>query len=146
MRIKKFSKTLLEQYRVLRILFHRNRLYQELVSETDLNEKKAIRALGKLISAGYVRKQKIFIETPKELDLTDVGIAKSLLGVTEKRKKFTHEYSLTKSGEKKLAYYEYTLQLYQRWRPPWQKDNEYYKDVTKIIINQRYFGRPPLEV
>ena len=146
MQIRKVTTALMNRYRLMRLLFHCNREYQSLLIESGLEDKKVVLALGQLISNGFVKKKKIYIETPKELDLTDVGIAKSLMGVTEKRKKYTHQYELTRAGQKKLAFVEYRFALYQRWSPPWQKDDEYAKSITEIIQQEKYFGKPPIEI
>jgi len=145
MRIKKVTKTLLERYKIMRLLFHRDRTYANLLVEGGLTNKQAVRALGRLLSHGLIRKEKINIATEKEPDFTDIGIAKSLLGVTEKRKKYIIEYHLTATGEKKLGWMEYTLQPYKYWEPTWAKDSsEYYKDIEAIIERENFFGIPPV--
>lgn len=142
MRIKNVSNFLLDRYKIFRLLFHRDREYQSLLAESGLIEKKLIRVLGKLISDGFVSKKKIYSESTKEPDITELGIAKTMLGIKE-RKKFTHEYHLTSTGEKKLAYLEYYFQLYNRWSPQWDKGDEYAKSITEIIQREKYFGKPP---
>jgi len=104
---------------VLRLLFRCSRDFEELQRETGLTKIEMVNVLQ------YLKKNRCL---QKEMN-----------------EKVTF-YSLTERGEVKLAFYEYSYQCYQHWKPKWciGEDsgwaNDYYAQMTELIQRLDYFG------
>lgn len=143
----KISERMMNKYKVCRLLLHRPRLYQELLQESGLKELRLITALGSLISNYKVKKEKVILSEDADIpELTVLGIGAGLLGLTEKKQKVTHRYTLTKSGEGLIGYYCYFYRCYEKWTPSWStpESDDFVSAVTEIIKAKNYFGKPPL--
>ena len=97
---------------------------EELIADnSNIERKDIITAIGILLTNGDIKKIKIE-EVPTQ-KLTEIEIAKDLLGFKEKVK---HRYSLTEGGRRKLAYFEWKFSIHTFWKPPGPMGS------TKIII------------
>ena len=108
----------------MRLLFGGNASFIDLLQGSQLNRLEVINALGKLLSNGDVKKEKI-----------------PILGGNKRTRS---SYRLTRQGEKKLAYLEYRDSLYTQWSPVSPNlARPYAQEINKIIVENHYFGKPP---
>jgi hypothetical protein len=108
--MRKVTKSRLRRYMVLRLCFRCGRDQSELQNETGMTTIQLVNTIYYLMRNRLIKKE-----------------------ITEKGPVFT----LTMRGESRLAYYEYTFQIYQQWSPLWAREGgwaeDYYKEMTILI-------------
>lgn len=119
------------KYKVMRSLYLTSKSYDELVSETDIEERKLNTALTNLLSNTDIKKKKITEEQPPPVD--EKQIQADLLGIKTKPKTtYYFMYELTKKGYGKLVYFEIKYQAYKLWHPPSEEGSAQEKYVEEI--------------
>jgi len=108
--MRKISKSRMRRYMVLRLCFRCDRDFDELLRETGMIKIELVNVLQ------YLRRNRLIAK-----ENTDAG----------------EVYSLTTRGENRLAFYEYTYQIYQQWSPIWAREGgwaeTYYHEMTILI-------------
>ena len=101
----------------MRILFHTERDFEEILRETGLKK------IDLLNTIQYLRHNRLIKKEMKEK---------------------TPVYSLTQRGENRLAFYEYVYQIYLQWSPIWAREGgwleQYCSEMTDLIKKLDYFG------
>ena len=137
------SQNLLNNYIVLRVLFRRPLLYQELKKECKLPKLRLIGSLGTLIHYHKVKREKIVLSKEAiPIEFTELGIARDMMGINKPKERITHKYTLLPAGEGYLAYMEFKESLWEKCKTPWSDDlnKNYYKQITNIIKSHNYYG------
>lgn len=122
---REVSKSKMRRYRIMRLLFRCDgRGFDEIMREGELSKIQLVNALQHLKTNRLVKKK-----------TNEKGTI----------------YSLTERGKVKLAYYEYTLQIYETWSPKWCLGEgngweiEYREEMTRMIEKLGYFGYENVE-
>ncbi len=132
MALKKKNATpgMVRRYEILRRLYISDKTADELITEmSHIPRELIINGLGKLLT-NYAIKKVYFTE--ERIEITEIQIAKDLAGVKEKQ---YIKYHITKSGLRKLAYYEWKYQMHFKVKFPWDEgyNQKYYEEMTSII-------------
>jgi hypothetical protein len=111
--------------------------YYELITTLhDIPPKWIVTVLNHLLTNHDIKKEKIEQEPPTEI--TEITIAKSMMGIKEKPR---HRYVLTEGGKQKLSYLEWKLSLWKEIHPDTLYFNDawnrkYYDDMNERIKKQ----------
>jgi len=119
--MRKISKSRMRRYRVMRLLFRSSGLgFNEIFREGEFSIK--IELINVLV---YLERNRLITKTRDEKGTI---------------------YSLTERGEARLAHYEFTYVLYQKWKPKWclgeanQWHDDYCAEMANIIRSHDCFG------
>lgn len=133
-RVHQVSVSMLNRYRILRLLYHGPLTYEELESMMpNMEPRTIIRALGKLLNNQDIKKEKMPPVAPTEI--TTESVSQDLLGLKQKQK---FKYLLLDRGRKKCFYWDYRFQCYTKLSPgslPWNEsfNEQYYQDASDYI-------------
>lgn len=130
------------RYLVLRSLFDKAMYFKLLESETELQPLELLKALSTLISTFAIKKRIIRLNSDTyDIDLTELGIAKSLLGIENMPMRKKTFYIITNKGKNQLAFYEYKYQLYKLFNERYHSslNQPYFDEIQKIIEENNHF-------
>jgi hypothetical protein len=119
---------------VLRLLFQSDgKGFDELESQGEIHRLALINDISYLKNNHLINIEKEYYAEQSESE-----------NLNEVKTRYHNKYTLTKKGQKKLAWYEYKHQLRKYWTPPWAGgDSDYNKEITEIIKENNYFGIKP---
>jgi len=140
------SKSKRDKYLVMRHLFRCSMTYKELENETGMFKLRLIKAIGKLIKDGSVKKEYVYFDSDgKEIRTSDKYKSPDLPKALDKKGRKAR-YRLGRKGEDKLGYYEYKFRCYENIELPhldYYKEN-YLKEILEIVKECDFYGKPPV--